>query len=357
MSFSKCINMILVLTEIFIKVGYCDTTVHSRAISMPTLDIYKTKQLAGVSVQNLYGREIKKLSEILYSKSNLYCEQNRNQFILLTDKIIDDIKKRGQFAYTGLTIIRYPGETQPHFTIDVVDLADKQRMIEFLPPPSKNIADVDHLIKNWLEYENIGFSIFYHDNKPPSFYNCPAHHCLFGFDDKRLCKYADIFNHLVPKNKNTLLKILREDKNPKKRAAAAYLLAHIEDSRELIQWLLPSIFDSNSVVRNNTMRVIGATLAKDKYIDFPMDVLFKALDFPDTKDRNKALYILSTLVEREQYANDVKRHGLDLLLEELKLLQPDLHDLAYLILKKLSGKAYADRDYRSWQQWADSTKY
>lgn len=321
---------------------------HADLNAMPTVDIYRTKQLSTISVQNDFGKDIKKLSELFYDKGQM------KEFGLLRNKIISQIKQKGDFAYVGLAVVRYNGEHAAHATIDVVDKDDKSRIIKFLPSPTRNVPDPDHLIKNWQDYQNTGFSIFFNTNKAPTFTICPANHCMFGFDDKRLRKYGPIFNKLVPKNKNKLIKILKEDKDPEKRTYAAYLLAHLKDGKELVNILIPSIYDSSSSVRNAVMRVLAETLAKHKIADFPIDKLLQALDFPETTDRNKALCSLLPLVDQPEYAEYMRKHGLNLLISELKLLQPNVHGLAYMILKKISGKNYADRDYKSWQSWADN---
>src|SRR5438445_4845467 len=122
-----------------------------------------------------------------------------------------------------------------------------------------------------MKYEKIGFSLVYSEKKFPSYVICPAHHCLFGFDHPKLQKYKILFNDSVEKNKYKLVDVLRNEKDENKRAAAAFLLAHIKSAKELVTILIPSIDDPNEKVRNNTMRVIGLTLLNSPHIDLPIE--------------------------------------------------------------------------------------
>ena len=153
-----------------------------------------------------------------------------------------------------------------------------------------------------------------------------------------------------------LVSILRKDSDESKRASAALLLAHMKNGNELIKVLVPSMRDPSDQVRNNVMRVLGATLSKIKVADFPINESVVALHFPSTTDRNKALYIISSLVEEPHYAHYVIRHAGQELIDELKLSQPNIHELSYEILKKISHKNFSDRDYSSWEKWLKKVK-
>ncbi len=155
----------------------------------------------------------------------------------------------------------------------------------------------------------------------------------------------------MPKNQEQIIDILRNDKDENKRAAATLLLAHIKDGQELVKILIPSMYDSSSGVRNNVMRVLGATLAKVKVNDFPIDKAIAALDFPDETDRNKALYILLSLANQPNYARYIRTHAAKLLIDHLKMFQPNLHGNSYAVLTRISGQEYGERDYKAWQDW------
>jgi hypothetical protein len=107
------------------------------------------------------------------------------------------------------------------------------------------------------------------------------------------------------------------------------------------------------------MRVIGGTLDKTKIDDFPVHDILQALDFPDTTDRNKALYILYSLSKSKQsdsYRSTIAHHASHRLVDLLRLQQPNLHDMAYVLLKQISGKEYGERDYAAWENWLNAVQ-
>ena len=207
-----------------------------------------------------------------------------------------------------------------------------------------------------MDYEKLGFKLEYAEKIYPKLKSCPAYHCLFGFEKPELKKYEVIFNTLVPKDKVKIIEALRNDKDPRKRQAAVYLLGHLKDGNEIIKVLTPFIFDSDSGVRNSAMRVIAETLTKVKNPDFPIEKAVLALDFPYTTDRNKALYIISSLITQPRYAKYIIDHAGPQLMDELRLSQENVHYFAYDILKTLSGKNFGERDYKSWQNWLMQNK-
>ena len=145
------------------------------------------------------------------------------------------------------------------------------------------------------------------------------------------------------------------DKNSQKRATSAFLLAHVKNVDELVGFLLPSIRDAEANVRNNVMRVLGFVLLNGQPINFKISKIANILDFPLSTDRNKALLILLGLSNRREMAAELTKYFGRQLLAELKQLQPNNHNLSYAILKNISGKRYADRDYAAWDSWVENS--
>ena len=73
--------------------------------------------------------------------------------------------------------------------------------------------------------------------------------------------------------------------------------------------------------------------------------------FPATTDRHKAAAILSGMADQTEYHNAITKQAGPVLLQMLKLSQPNNHDFAYDILKKVSKKDYGERNYDSWEKW------
>lgn len=320
----------------------------------PVVDVYKTTQISAKQIQKKFGHDLKTIATLYASPESRASEQTSQKMEKVLIKMTNKINKMGDFSYVSVSPILYSSKEPVYITVDVVDKADTKRLSGFLSKPKESITDPDHLIKTWMEYQTAGFAAsIKHDNKP-LFKTCPAFHCLFGYEYPTLKKYQTTFSTLVPKNKIELIKMLRKDQDETKRAAAAYLLAHLKNGNEVVQVLTPSIYDSSATVRNSVMRVLAETLSKVKSVDFPVKTIVNAMNFPKETDRNKALNIAFVLSYQQKYAHYLAKHAGPALLDQLKLSQPNLHKISYDVLCNISGKKYGDRDYQAWGTWIKS---
>lgn len=317
------------------------------------LDIYGTKQILADKICQEFEKDINEFVKLSSRPSHiLEVNEERER---LRKKIIYGVQEMGQFIYVNLAAINYfdPEDSQAtrlHITIDVVEASDENRL-KFKMPPFDIVDEANELMNSWEEYETIGREIMMtHPNE--MFQDCPVQHCIFGFEHPKLKKYESYFIDEVQAHKSELIKILQMHRDPIKRGNAAFLLAHLKDSNELSDILINSIDDSHRYVRNNVMRILGSMLETKRLNHVPLDKIMNALDFPDVTDRNKALYVILGLVKDETYAKYFAEHAKGLLIEQLKLKQPNIHDHAYQILCLISGKQFGERDYEAWEQWA-----
>lgn len=318
------------------------------------VDVYGTKSIEVPALKNEFSNEFKTIAAA--SLSGLTNKKNSYELVEAMNKIENGIKSKNKYAYIHLSSVMYPEELhKAYITIDVVENKDRSRLTVFLPQPTGDFHDPDGLIQSWNTYSNEQLADFFKTKKVTHSGECPVFHCTFGFGGKYK-KYLPIFNSKVAKNKQLLINMLSKDKNEEHRATAAFLLGHISDGNELIRILVPSMRDPSSAVRNNVMRVLGATLGKLNTADFPVEEAVAALDFPDETDRNKALYILISLSQQKRYASYIATHAGDLLLTNLHMDQLNLHGCAYAVLTQISGKKFADRDYTAWKEWLDAQK-
>jgi hypothetical protein len=342
----------LALTVIALSAIIFNVMTYAEKTPKPIVDLFKTNQTNIKIIQKKFGDNFQRMAEIMQSPDSVTTEKNSQNMSELLSKTIDGINELGNFSLVTVSPIVYPAGHVTYFTVDVVDKSDKKRLSYFSTKPTGNLPDPDHLIKSWQEYEKIAFVKFLKSNTAPIIKSCPAFHCVFGYDYPELEKYRNIFVNQVPKNKAALIAVLKQDKDENKRAAAAYLLAHIHDANELVKILIPSMRDPSNGVRNSAMRVLGATLANNN-VDFPVDEAITALDYPMETDRNKALYIILSLTNQPRYAKYIALHAKTELIEELKMRQLNLHSLAYESLKKISGKNYNEHNYKAWEKWLD----
>ena len=133
-------------------------------------------------------------------------------------------------------------------------------------------------------------------------------------------------------------------------------MGHFKNPREIISVLSSHVDDQNDGVRNNVMRVIGETVDRAKLKEIDITPFLNALDSPYTTDRNKALLVLSAAVNTASSKKLALQKGGDKLLAILRLQQPNNHDTAYIILKKISGKDFGSTNVAAWEKWVASAR-
>ena len=349
MKINKLIKMILVL---LINIVMINSVLANPQQHYPyEVVVYRSNQVTRQDLVDRYGVRFQEIADLMKTPLSFKSKADHKRAKQTFESIKSDIKKSGDFEYVHVTVLLYPQEQKIYFNVDLVDKHDKARMPKFTDKYNKNIPDKYNLIPQWQAYEKSGMDISFKEKNPSLFKSCSAFHCLFGFEHQKLAKYENIFNSLVPKEKSDLIQILKSDKDPFKRKSAAFLLAHIKDGRELIKILTPSIQDIDEGVRNNVTRVLGLTFQKVKDADFPIDQVVKMLDSPYFVDRNKALMLAASLGEQPKYANYLRAHAKKELMDELRLSAINNNHVPYGLLRTISGKTYAENDYRSWENW------
>ena len=325
-------------------------TAAAQATAYKDLDLYGTAQVTAAQIKQKLGPDLDQfVKSYVEGKNEVYGE--------LYKQLTATIRGLGNFAFARISLIQYYSEGKPiYLTIDVVEEKDKASRMSFLPAPTGEYADPDGVFALWEKYEKAGWELMNRgalDFKAPK---CPAFHCIFGFEHPDLKPYEESFRLGARKHKARLIEILKNDKQEAHRGKAAYLLAHIESADELVRALNPSIRDPSSYVRNNVMRVLALLVKDNRTVEVPLTEILQAIDFPDTTDRNKALYVLDGLAERPANREAISQQAGPLLLKLLRLQQPNNHDPAYSILQKISGEKFGDRDYGAWEKWLEKRK-
>ncbi len=184
---------------------------------------------------------------------------------------------------------------------------------------------------------------------------CRVPHCEFGFSHPDLAAYEPVFVEKVPKAQDALVKVLREEADPQKRAAAALLLAYTPTLDQAAERLVPFIRDPASGVRNNAIRVL---IADQEAADHPLlevATVVDALSLQDTTDRNKVLYLLTMLLPdlkpealKAQQPVLIRQIGAQLV-TLASMQQPVNRDPAIEVLQLLSGEKYETAE--QWKAW------
>jgi len=269
------------------------------------------------------------------------------------DQLAAEIMADGEYAYVKPALVTYYEKQASYLTIDIVDRRDAQRRMPFRTPPQGSHGDPGGLIVAWHAYEAKVFDLLRRGQLLPSPKTCPTFHC-FGDPSQPELRPFSVALTSAADHLDELALVLRDNEDSGDRAAAAFLLAYVNDGNAVVGHLLPALHDESSLVRNNALRVLAEIALHHPEIEIPLPPIVEALSFPATTDRNKAAAILLRMLERPDGARlrrPIARTCGGVLLIMLGLFQPNNHDYAYMILKAISGKQYGERDYAAWRAW------
>lgn len=331
------------IISVLIFLNTACTTAPKAHTTVYGFDTFGSKRISALELSKQYGLQI---DDWVVAGKN-----QKPEYGELKKGIETSIKNQFGFVYVNLSLITYfaphPGD---YITVDVVEPADAKKRMAFVPEPKGHFEDPDGLIALWDQYLQLGFEL-QHAGQFEYPKTCPAWHCTHGFENPKLAQFLEKFNKFVPPNENKLARILKEDARPQFRGNAAFLLAHIQNGQSVVKYVLGSVRDSSELVRNNAIRVLSDISMKHPEIEIPVEPILQVLSFPATTDRNKAGYTLVWLSQKEKNKKIITQSVGPILLDMLKLQQPNNHDPAYAILKNLSGQNFDERDYSAWEKW------
>lgn len=336
---NKHLKSILFLTfmSLFIsKVGYSQSNYG--------ITVFGTDKITKDNIVKKYTSKLKSLVDLYNTDRDKYYKTKE-----ALEKVIITL---GDFSYSNIKLFKSYNDKYD-FIIDFVDTKDSSKRLNYRKINTKKFSDPNGLIAKWIEYEDLSYKLF-RDGEIKD-YSCPVAHCLWSFNHPKLTPYLEYFNKLTPKNKEVLIQILNTSDSANYRASSAFLLAHSKMSnKNILEALMPSTHDSESTVRNNSMRVIYYIARANPEIKFNVSKIINALDFPSFTDRNKALVILRSIPLDNLKKEDAKRLA-NILIEVLE--KKDAHNFrnAHMVIKKWSQKDYAVDDIESWKKWTESS--
>jgi hypothetical protein len=271
----------------------------------------------------------------------------------LQARLEQQIKEAGRFEAVEVTVVHY---FEANVTSDLtfnIQPAGRRSSIEYLPAPKDDVPDPDGLLASWREYERLGSALDIAGqlaSNPP----CPAHHCIYGFDHPELQAYGKKFAQRVPADRDELIRVLRMDKDDKKRYPAAYLLAHLPNAKDVLDVLLPQLFDPAPSVRNSVMRVLALMAERGEAKSLRLEPILPFLASTVLTDRNKAVSIVAALAgEKKNHYLLLHRSGCDLL-RLLETKQPNETGWAHRALVKLRGRDLGAFEPVAWKKWLKS---
>lgn len=327
------------------------------------VDIYGAEKKHADQMLQKYSNQVKEIESALDQEDKILKLSEKTtspkiEKIQERKKILEErIKKDGMFLYVHFHSTFYPTERDQYITIEVVEKTQPERLT-FLTPVSeiKKYSHHADLIEKMREFDALGMRLAISHQLNATNIRCPVYHCVFGFDHPKLKPYLNIFNTGAIKEKEKILNTLNNDPDPERRAAAAFLVGHFKNPKEIISTLSKHINDKDQTVRNNVIRVIGLTMIQGHIDHINIAPFLKLLKSPYGTDRNKALAVLVSASSDAATRSLIINEGRDDLLALLQLKQLNNHEWVYLLLKKISGKNYGEYDIAAWDKWFSTVK-
>tara|TARA_R110002096_G_scaffold77896_3_gene183196 strand:+ start:26032 stop:27084 length:1053 start_codon:yes stop_codon:yes gene_type:complete len=320
-------------------------TTRPTIVGFSGVDLFGSRQITIEQVVDLHRHKLEALARA-HGDGGLYSTRK--------SAVVKAVNAMGEFAFVDVAVVDYLDGDRPYLTIDLVDVDDSAIRMTFDTWPAGDFDDPGGVLAVWEDYTQVAGMLAKSAEGVRRSASCPVFHCMHGFEHSELAPFLPVLRHKAREHKNLLLRILREDGDSGKRAAAAFVLAHLNDGAAVLAAMLTAFRDMSPLVRNNAMRVVAMIAKNHQEITVPIAPVLAALLFPATSDRNKALAILAQLSKRAEHRETILDEVGLTLLEILRLRQPNNHDYAYVILKNISGENFGERAYDRWTKWMRS---
>ncbi|WNG36926.1 hypothetical protein F0U61_27045 [Archangium violaceum] len=256
------------------------------------------------------------------------------------------------FAYSKASVVQWAPTQTLRVTVDLVDTGDEWRMA-FSPEPQGNAPDPEGLMAAWKDWLKKLWKLRSEGVLPGETGPCRAPIGCYGrFDHPELAPLEQRFIEGVPRNVDALVRVMREDRDARRRETAVMLLGYMTSREEFVRAVLPSVRDSDQGVRNEALRLLGAAQKDQKRVIIPLESVLEALWFPSATDRNKAGWALVRIVETEGtvHRQQILNKAGEVLLEMAGAQQEIDHQPARKVLALLSGQDFGD-DVAAWRRW------
>ena len=342
-----------------LQVVLCALVMQAHAAAV--VDVYGLDKEESSKLLTHYGERVKAIMIPLNQAGRMYKAGDTlpvNILHLVQQKkaLVQEIKQKEGYLYVNFEEVLYPDRADDHFiTMDVVRPSQSWRL-KFMhhehekseaikPATGHDVVDDMH------DYTQKSAHLFLNNQLDARAIHCPVYHCFMGFEHPQLRPYLAMFNRSASVQKEWIKQVLNHDPSAERRAMAALLVGHFRHADEIFKTLLPHVNDTDETVRNNTIRVIAATLAKSKNRGLDVHPFLALLDSPSLTDRNKSLFVLAELSHDKTAQKALIRDGATRLLAMYAMQQPNHHGPAYFILKQLSGQDFGDNNLAVWRDW------
>ena len=309
------------------------------------IDVYRATSLTREQLISAHGA-------LLDSIVAVYGRGDMNAVLPYHQQLVTSLRARRNLVHVDINITTsFEANRNVLFLmVDVVERADSASRLAFARAPRGQSVDPLGALEKWQEYEQRATALVQSRQLSPQLDTCPVLHCWLGFEHPQLQPYRAVFDQAASQHHAALIEVLRSDARAERRAAAVFVLAHLNDPLNLVRTLRPALRDPNNTVRNNALRVLMQIAQRHTNVGMPIQDILRALDDPSSAARNKAAETVSLLAARPNYRAAILEQG-DAVLRLLRLRLDNNRDPAHRILRALSGRNYAVTDLAAWEAW------
>lgn len=214
---------------------------------------------------------------------------------LLWDQWCMAIQAKYNFIYAECGAVRY-GDFKAYFTVELVEKGDEYRLA-FRDEPAQSLPLANQKVIKEFEALQSRLWTLFEKGQPP------IENALKGYLDYDDLEMSQMVQHLIkwtPKYRDNLIRVLKQDKDPEKRAKAATLLNWAQNTEDSISKVHSLVNDPRELVRNNISRFMMHYFDKVKNTRILKEViksLSKQLWYPSFGDRNKAIFGLLAIAK------------------------------------------------------------
>lgn len=305
------------------------------------IDLFGDDSSKGQEILSIYSHDVKSLAN-LYNKIDIKYQHNIPEKIQAKiqkkrKNLQEAIKHKGHYIYADYESVYYPDENKSYITIEVIKPEEKNRLqwVKVARDDSAINNEKNDIIKTMQNYVNEGVKLILSQQLDVSKINCESNHCLFGFDHPNLKPYKNKFAQGVIRDKALIINTIRKDKDPRRRAAAVFLVGEFKSAQEIVSLLRQYVSDGDDEVRNNVMRVIASTMHKSGIKKIDVKPFIALLDSPYEADRNKALFVLYEAADLPDQNKTIRLLAENKLKLLANLKQPNNKIFAMQILDKI----------------------
>lgn len=269
----------------------------------------------------------------------------------IVTRLDQKLNTSGKFAYAKVSSTVY-GNRKSYLMVDIVEKGEEGRMV-LIPPPTGNVNVPKELLDWVVSYEKASVEAFRTNPRRPT--DIDQGHYLDS--DERPRKYENQMLEMVPKHYTVLVKALKEDKDPVKRALCARLLGWSKDKKAVIAPLQAALKDPDVDVRANAARSLIpiAYYSVHHDITMPLEPILEQIHYPTSSDRTKALALLLHLAGNKASHATIKARAGGLLVQMAGAKLHHQRNHALTLLTLISGEDFGT-DADKWQAWWASQK-